>query len=89
MQTEQILDITRQAMRVAVLLAAPLLLFGLVVGVLMNVLQAVTQITETTLAVVPKMAAMLLALIIFSPWMLDLLMDFTTTLFESIPSMIR
>ncbi len=89
MQTEQILDITRQAMRVAVLLSAPLLLFGLVVGVLMNVLQAVTQITETTLAVVPKMAAMLLALIIFSPWMLDILMDFTTQLFESIPSMIR
>jgi flagellar biosynthetic protein FliQ len=89
MQTEQILDITRQAMRVAVLLSAPLLLFGLVVGVVMNVLQAVTQITETTLAVVPKMAAMLLALIIFSPWMLDLLMDFTTQLFESIPSMIR
>jgi flagellar biosynthetic protein FliQ len=89
MQTEQILDITRQAMRVAVLLSAPLLLFGLVVGVLMNVLQAVTQITETTLAVVPKMAAMLLALIIFSPWMLDVLIDFTTQLFESIPSMIR
>jgi len=89
MQTEQILDITRQAMRVAVLLSAPLLLFGLVVGVLMNILQAVTQITETTLAVVPKMAAMLLALIIFSPWMLDILMDFTTQLFESIPSMIR
>jgi flagellar biosynthetic protein FliQ len=89
MQTEQILDITRQAMRLAVLLSAPLLLFGLVVGVLMNVLQAVTQITETTLAVVPKMAAMLLALIIFSPWMLDVLIDFTTQLFESIPSMIR
>lgn len=89
MQTEQILDITRQAMRVAVLLSAPLLLFGLVVGVLMNILQAVTQISETTLAVVPKMAAMLLALIIFSPWMLDVLVDFTTQLFESIPSMIR
>ncbi|NBX69150.1 MAG: flagellar biosynthetic protein FliQ [Proteobacteria bacterium] len=89
MQTEQILDITRQAMRVAVLLSAPLLLFGLVVGVLMNVLQAVTQITETTLAVVPKMAAMLLALIVFSPWMLDVLVDFTTQLFESIPSLIR
>ena len=89
MQTDQILDITRQAMRLAVLLAAPLLIFGLVVGVLMNVLQAVTQITETTLAVVPKMAAMLLALIIFSPWMLDLLVDFTTQLYESIPTMVR
>lgn len=89
MQTEQILDITRQAMRVAVLLSAPLLIFGLVVGVLMNVLQAVTQITETTLAVVPKMAAMLLALIIFSPWMLDTLIDFTTQLFENIPNYIR
>lgn len=89
MQTEQILDITRQALRVAVLLSAPLLLFGLVVGVLMNIFQAVTQITETTVAVVPKMAAMLIALVIFSPWMLDVITDFTIQLFESIPSVIR
>ncbi len=89
MQSDQVLEIIRQAVRVAVLLSAPILAFGLVVGVLTNVFQAVTQISETTLAVVPKFAAMLIALLIFSPWMLDMIMDFTTQLFESIPSIVR
>jgi flagellar biosynthetic protein FliQ len=89
MGAEQVLDITRQAMRVTILLASPLLLFGLVVGVITNIFQAVTQITETTLAFVPKVAAVLLALLIFSPWMLDTIVDFTTQLFESIPTIVR
>ena len=89
MQTEMVLDITRQALKVAVMLSAPLLIFGLVVGVLTNVFQAVTQITETTLSVVPKLVAMLLALVIFSPWMIDVITDFTIQLFENIPSVIR
>lgn len=89
MASEQVLDIIRQSLKVAVLLSAPLLLCGLVVGVLTNIFQAVTQITETTLAVVPKMLAMILALVLFSPWMLDVITDFTTQLFENIPSVIR
>lgn len=89
MHPEQVLDITREALKVTVLLAAPLLIFGLIVGVVTNVFQAVTQITETTLAVVPKILAIFLALVLFSPWMLDTLMDFTTQLFSNIPHMIR
>jgi len=89
MQTEQVLDITRAALKVAAMLACPLLAFGLVVGVMTNVFQAVTQITETTLAIVPKLVAMFVALFLFAPWMLDVLMDFTTQLFESIPQIIR
>ena len=89
MQSEQVLDITREAMRVAILLSAPLLLFGLVVGVLTNIFQAVTQLSETTIQIVPKIAAMVLALILFSPWMIDIITNFTTQLFESIPQIIR
>jgi len=89
MGTEQVLDISRQALKTAVMLSAPLLIFGLVVGLAVNVFQAVTQITETTLAVVPKLLAMLLALLIFAPWMTDLIVDFTTQTFESIPQLIR
>jgi len=89
MQSDQVLELVREAVRVSVLLAAPVLVFGLVVGVITNVFQAVTQISETTLAVVPKFAAMLIALLIFSPWMLDMIMDYTTQLFESIPSIVR
>jgi flagellar biosynthesis protein FliQ len=89
MGSEQVLDITRAAMRVAVLLSAPLLIFGLVVGIITNIFQAVTQISETTLAVVPKIAAILFALVLFAPWMLDVITDFTIQLFESIPNIIR
>jgi flagellar biosynthetic protein FliQ len=89
MNTEQVLDITRQAMKVALMLSAPILLFGLVVGVMTNVFQAVTQMSETTLSIVPKLLAIILAFVIFSPWMLDTLTDFTTQLFESIPLIIR
>lgn len=89
MNTDQVLEITRQALKVAVLLSAPLLIFGLVVGLMTNVFQAVTQLSDATLAIVPKLAAMLLALLIFSPWMLDVITDFTTQLFVNIPNVIR
>ncbi len=89
MQNEMILDITRGALKTVVLLSAPMLVFGLVVGVMTNVFQAVTQITENTLSFVPKLAAMMIALVLFSPWMLDIIIDFTTQIFESIPSAIR
>jgi flagellar biosynthetic protein FliQ len=86
---EHVLDLMRQAIKTLVLLSAPLLGFGLVVGVLTNIFQAVTQITETTLATVPKILAMLLAFVIFAPWMLDIIIDFTTNLYDSIPLIIR
>ena len=89
METAHVLDIARSGMKVAILLAGPLLTFGLVVGVLTNIFQAVTQISETTLAVVPKMLAILLAALIFAPWMIDLMTDFTTSLFLSIPEAVR
>lgn len=89
MQPEQVLDITRQALKVSVLLAGPLLIFGLVIGVVVNVFQAVTQITETTLTVVPKLVAILLALLLFSPWMIDVMTDFTVQMFENIPHVVR
>ncbi|MBI1860168.1 MAG: flagellar biosynthesis protein FliQ [Deltaproteobacteria bacterium] len=89
MQSEQVLDITRLALKTVVLLSAPMLVFGLVVGVLMNVFQAVTQITENTLSFVPKLAAMTVALVIFSPWMMDVIIDFTTQVFENIPNIVR
>ena len=89
MHPEVVLDISRQAMKMAVMLSAPILLFGLVAGVTMNIFQAVTQISETTLQVVPKILAMLAALLIFSPWMIDQMTDFTTQVIENIPQLVR
>ncbi len=89
MNSEHVLDLMRMSIKTLMLLSAPILGFGLVVGVLTNIFQAVTQITETTLATVPKILAMLLAFVIFAPWMLDLILDFTTQLYDSIPLIIR
>jgi flagellar biosynthesis protein FliQ len=89
MQSEVVLDITRHALKTTLLLCAPLLAFGLVVGVMTNIFQAVTQISESTLAVIPKWLAMLLALALFAPWMMDTLTDFTIQIFENIPHVIR
>ncbi len=89
MGTETVLQVTREAMKLAIMLSAPMLLCGLVVGLLINVFQAVTQITENTLQFVPKILAMVIALFLFSPWMLDLIIDFTSSMFESIPLLVR
>lgn len=89
MHSEHVLDILREGLKVGIMLSAPLLLFGLFVGVMTNMFQAVTQINEATLAFVPKMLAIMLALVLFSPWMIDLITDFTTQLFNSIPNVIR
>jgi len=89
MQTDIVMDVTRSALKTALLLSAPPLLLGLVVGVITNVLQAVTQLNETTLSVVPKLIAMVVTLAVLGPWMLDTLVDFTSGIFEQIPAMIR
>ena len=69
--------------------AAPMLLTGMVVGVIISIFQATTQINEQTLAFVPKIIAILLALIIFGGWMLTNLSDFTLRMFSMIETMIR
>jgi flagellar biosynthesis protein FliQ len=89
MNSEHVLDLSRLAIKTLVLLSAPMLACGLVVGVMTNVFQAVTQITENTLATIPKILAMLLAFVIFGPWMLDLIVDFTQQIYAGIPGIIR
>ena len=70
------------------LLAAPLLLSALVVGLLVGMVQAATQIQEMTLTFIPKLAVLGLALIVAGSWMLGLITDFTINLFERIPELI-
>ena len=78
-----------EAMKTAMFLAGPILCFGLVAGLLVSVFQAVTQINEMTLVFIPKMAAVGVALLIFFPWMLKVIVDFTQTLLMNIPLYIR
>ncbi len=78
-----------EAIKLAVLLAAPVLLFGLVAGVLVSMFQAATQINEMTLVFIPKMIAVAVAMLIFFPWMLQMIVTFTENLINNIPFYIR
>ena len=89
MTPEYVIAIGRESMKVAFLLAAPPLLAALVVGLAVSVFQAVTQIQEMTLAIIPKMVAILLALIISFPWLLETLTVYTRNIFQSIPSIVQ
>jgi flagellar biosynthetic protein FliQ len=79
----------QNAITITLLLSAPLLLVGMVVGLLVALFQATTQIQEMTLTFVPKIVAVMLALLFFSSWMLIKLTDYTSSLFLSIPDIIR
>jgi len=79
----------QNAITIALLLSAPLLLIGMAVGLLVAIFQATTQIQEMTLTFVPKIVAVMLALLFFSSWMLIKITDYTNDLFLSIPDLIR
>jgi len=78
-----------EGLKTAIFLAAPMLLAGLIVGLLVSMFQAATQINEMTLVFIPKMLAVGLALLIFFPWMLQLMIDFTQKVFLNIPTFVR
>ena len=78
-----------EAIRTAMLLAAPCLGFGLVAGVLVSIFQAATQINEMTLVFIPKMLAVGIALLIFFPWMLQIIMNFAQNAFINIATYIH
>jgi flagellar biosynthesis protein FliQ len=88
MTPETVMTIAQRALEMTLMLAAPLLLVALVVGLLVGVFQAATQINEMTLSFIPKLIGMAAALVIAGPWMLKELVSYTRTLIESIPSLI-
>ena len=88
MTPETVMGIGQQAIFVTVLVAAPLLLTALVVGLAVSIFQAATQINEMTLSFIPKLLALAAVLVIAGPWMLRTLIDYTRHLIESLPSLI-
>jgi flagellar biosynthetic protein FliQ len=88
MTPEVVLDVGRDALWVIALLSAPLLLSALAVGLLVGMIQAATQIQEMTLTFIPKLIVLALTLLVSGSWMLNVLTDFTVTLFRSIPELI-
>jgi flagellar biosynthetic protein FliQ len=88
MNPQSVITIGQQALYVMLVLAAPLLLAALVVGLVVSILQAATQINEMTLSFIPKLLAMVTALVIAGPWMITYFVDYVRRLFESIPGAI-
>jgi flagellar biosynthetic protein FliQ len=89
MTPEFVISFAQEAIKTTLLVSMPLLGLGLVVGLAVSVFQAVTQIHEMTLAFVPKVVIVLVALLFFAGWMLDHLIHFTGTTLEQFPSYIR
>ncbi|MBN2071849.1 MAG: flagellar biosynthesis protein FliQ [Candidatus Krumholzibacteriota bacterium] len=87
MTADAVIDIGRYALYITVLVASPMLLFGLIVGLVIGIFQAVTQINEMTLVFVPKILAVSLAIVIFMPWMLRTLISFTAQIFSRIAAL--
>jgi flagellar biosynthetic protein FliQ len=89
MTPEFVVNFAQEAIKVTLLVSMPMLLLGLIVGVVISIFQAVTQIQEMTLTFVPKILIVLVALLFFSNWMLEQLMQFTITTINQIPYYIR
>jgi flagellar biosynthetic protein FliQ len=82
------MDLAHKTLLVTSLIAAPLLLIALITGLLIGMLQAATQINESTLSFIPKLLMLVLTLFVAGPWMLRVLLDFTRTLYAGIPTII-
>jgi len=89
MTPEYVTGFFLEAIKLTILLAAPMLLAGLVVGLLISVFQAATQINEMTMTFIPKMLAVAVALLLTFPWMLQMLIDFMQNLIIGLPNTIR
>jgi len=89
MEFDNITELANQAMKVGLIISAPMLLGALITGILVSLFQAVTQINEQTLAFIPKILIVAGAVVIFGPWMSDTMTTFTHDLITNIPNFIH
>jgi flagellar biosynthetic protein FliQ len=89
MTPELVVQLARRSFEATIMLAAPLLIASLIIGLLISVFQAVTSINEATLAFAPKIIAVMVAMIIFFPWMMTYMSDFTREIYSFIAIMRR
>jgi len=89
MTPESVMTLGRHAMEVTLMIAAPMLGTALVIGLLVSIFQAATQINEATLTFIPKLVGVFLALIIAGPWMLGVMVDYMRLMFTGIPAMVQ
>ena len=87
MSPEQVMNIGRDAMEVTLMVAAPILLVALIIGLVVSIFQAATQINEATLSFIPKLVGVFIALVFAGPWMLTTLVDYMHIVFSTLPSL--
>jgi flagellar biosynthetic protein FliQ len=88
MNPEYVMTMGRHAMEITLMIAAPMLLVALVIGLVVSIFQAATQINEMTLSFIPKLVGIFVALVVAGPWMLTVMLDYMRELFTGIPGMI-
>ncbi len=89
MTPEYIVDVAKRALEVTILVSAPMLGIGLVIGVAVSIFQAVTSIQEMTLSFIPKILGVMVAIVVFFPWMMQILLSFTAEIFINIPQYVK
>lgn len=88
MSSDVVIQIGQEALLMVMLISAPMLGLGLLVGILVSIFQATTQIQEQTLAFIPKIIAVFVAILVFGPWMLRLMVDYVRNLLMNLPGLI-
>ena len=88
MTPESVMTIGRTAMEVTLMVSAPLLLVALIIGLIVSIFQAATQINEATLSFIPKLVGVFVALVVAGPWMLSVMLDYMRQVFTGIPGLI-
>lgn len=88
MTPESVMTMGRTAMEVTLMVSAPLLLVALIVGLIISIFQAATQINEATLSFIPKLVGVFVALVVAGPWMLSVMLDYMRGVFTGIPGLI-
>lgn len=88
MTPESVMTMGHRAMEISLLLGAPLLLVALVIGLIVSIFQAATQINEATLSFIPKLVGVFIALVLAGPWMLSVMLDYMRGVFTGIPGLI-
>lgn len=89
MSEEMVATLIQQALLTTLYVAGPVLLLGLLAGLIISVFQATTQINEQTLTFIPKILVVLIAIIFFGPWMYNTMVEFTQSVFAQIPQVVR
>jgi flagellar biosynthetic protein FliQ len=87
MTPESVMNLGRDAMEITLMVAAPILLIVLVIGLVVSIFQAATQINEQTLSFIPKLVGVFVALVFAGPWMLTTMVDYMRIVFTSLPAM--